>query len=328
MRTRLATAPGLRPVLPHGLPSAWARWLSLGSRWLSLGSRWLSLGSRWLSLGSRWLPLVLLLGAWLGSAAARAAPAAAPVNAMTKLPAGKGAAVPGPVPLAGAVTAAELPSGLTPSDVLAMSIDRAERRCLSRTVGRAELVGCRDSRCASPGLQRKILSLTDLLDGQVIRPGMLQRAGERLVKLGFFRTISVDCRVLASSGDAVLRWQVTIAEVVRSVAFEGNSAIFQDELRNKLLIRPGDVLGPDTPEGRLKLQGQKETLQNLYQRNGFDDARVDIEAKVVRPGEVRVWIRIAEGERKRITDRKLVIAPLEEPGEAADKAGLYCRPIG
>lgn len=282
------------------------------------------------------LPLAVALVAWLAAGAVRAAPAKPkapapapqPINTMTGLPASPAVAVPKPVVLPAAVTAAELPAGLSPTDVLAMSIDRAELRCLNRVVGRAELVGCRDARCQSPGLQRKILSLTDLQVGKKIESGMLQRAGERLVKLGFFRTISVDCRMLASSGEAVLRWQVTTAEVVRSVEFDGNSAIFQDELRNKLLIRPGDVLGPETPEGRLKLQGQKETLQNLYQRNGFDDARVDVEARLVRPGEVKVRIRIAEGERKRITDRKLVIAPLEEPAAAAEEAGLYCRPIG
>jgi outer membrane protein assembly factor BamA len=268
-----------------------------------------------------------VLQSGLGYAAApnKAPAATVPVLGASAFGPGKGVAV-GAVALPAGTTAVELAASLTQADVLEMAVERSEKRCQGRAVAHVDIKGCENTACAEAKVRRQVLSLTDLLPGQIIRPGLVRKAAERLARLGFFRTIAVDC-LPDTQGNARLTWRVVGAEVVRTIEFIGNSAIFQDELRNKLLIRPGDPLSPDTPEGRIKLQGQRETLINLYQRAGFDDAKVQVSAALLRPGQVKVRILISEGERKRINDRKLVLATLEEPGPEADAAGLWCRPI-
>jgi outer membrane protein assembly factor BamA len=199
----------------------------------------------------------------------------------------------------------------------------AEQACVERRIGAVTFEGCPGTRCEPEFVQARMASLTDLHPGQPLRVGRLAVALRRLQQLGFFRTLDVSC-LPDVGGSAHLTFHVTGNLFVRKVEFTGNKAIFADELRSKALIRNGDVLNPDTPDGKNLLQRERESIEALYQRAGYDDARTSTTTRVIRQGELEVRIEIDERLRQRVTQKGVVIDELPAPLPDEKAAGLVC----
>lgn len=187
--------------------------------------------------------------------------------------------------------------------------------------------GCVAPPCADVGVQAQMASLTDLQAGKPLRKGQLAVAMNRLKVLGFFRSVRVDCMV-TPPGQATLTWTVIGKSYVRAVQFDGNAALFEDELRAKLLIQPGDALSDDEVERRQRLRAQEEALEGLYHRSGFDGVRVQVTAEDLQPGQLRLRVQVEEGERKRITQAKISLQDPAPPTDVEQRHGLLCPRVG
>jgi outer membrane protein assembly factor BamA len=202
----------------------------------------------------------------------------------------------------------------------------SEQHCVNRNVAAITWQGCEGTHCEHPEQRTLIESLTEMRAGTTIRRGAVARATSRMLQLGFFAKVHVDCQT-DTAGGAQLRWTVAGNHFVRRVDFAGNAAVFEDELRAKLVIRPGDILNPDSLDGSHALTLQRTAIEGLYQRYGFDSAKVQIGAVPFdggRPDELRLVVAIDEGVKQRVAATHFRLEPLAPPSEAEEHAGLVC----
>ena len=202
----------------------------------------------------------------------------------------------------------------------------AEKRCLARPLRAIEWQGCDGARCEDPDERARMESLMDLTPGTPLRAGGVQRAVRRLLQLGFFQRVTVECDP-DLTGQAQVRINVVGNQFVRRVDFVGNAQVFEDELRAKLLIRPGDILNPGTLEARTALNLQATAITGLYQRYGFDQAKAELKTVPFdggRSNELLLLVTIDEGAKQRVTSTRLRLESLPAPSEAEERAGLVC----
>lgn len=233
------------------------------------------------------------------------------------------------VGLPAAASVSQLPTGLSGARFLIgdSGVDQAEQACLGAAVAQVVVDGCDNTPCAQPEVLAAVKSLTDLAPGRPIVAGQVGKAWERILRLGYFKTATVLCKV-DGDGKAVVRWRVVGSQFVRGIDVSGNSSMFQDEVRAKLQIQPGDVLNIDTVDGRKTLAAQQDAIEALYRRNGFLDAKVQVSTRPVGPAQLRVVIVIDEGERKRITQTKIILQDPPRPTDVEERHGLICARIG
>ncbi len=230
-----------------------------------------------------------------------------------------------PVGPAGAPTAQ---AGAAASDAIEAELAatpglaNAERNCADRPIAVAELLDCLGTRCQDREERRKLLSLADLQPGTLLVSGMLLRAIRRMTETGFVRIVAVDCTGAASG--ARIRLRVIGNKVIRGIRFEGNREIFTAELQARLLFQAGDVLDAETDAGRLQLQRQTVAFETLYQRSGFEQAKIEISAEPVGIGQVGVVVRINEGRRDRVTGLVTVLQDPHRPNDRERAAGMLC----
>ena len=225
-----------------------------------------------------------------------------------------------------AVDAAAEASATTASDLEALratpGLAEAERLCAGRPIAVAELLDCLGTRCQDREERRKLLSLSDLTVGKTLKPDALLQAVARLVATGFFRVRQVGCTPAATG--ARIRIRVQGNTVVRSIRIEGNKELFTSELRNKLLFQPGDVLNPETEEGKALVARQVAAYETLYQRAGFEKAKVQIGTIAYGVGQLVVEINVVEGGRERISGIRLEVLDPHVPNERELAASLVC----
>jgi outer membrane protein assembly factor BamA len=222
--------------------------------------------------------------------------------------------------------AAPLPEAPTRVVVQDAAMDALDQRCGRRPVGEVRFEGCAGTRCEADSVRERMRSLVGMRGGSPLRPGQMTVSRERLLKLGFFRSVAVDCQV-NDIGQAVVTFQVVGHDFVRRLLFEGNRAVFTDELRGRAIIRAGDPLDADTPDGRNTLIRQTDSVIAVYKRAGFERPKVEVAAEPLEPGQVVVRVRIDEGERQRATQVRVHI---DEPPAATVQeraAGLVCPPL-
>ncbi|MEY3011506.1 MAG: hypothetical protein RIT45_241 [Pseudomonadota bacterium] len=198
----------------------------------------------------------------------------------------------------------------------------AQTACGGQPIATAELLGCVGTRCQNKQDREKLLSLTDLLPGRTLGPNALQLAVQRLEATGFFRVQKVRC--LSRPSGARIAITVLGNQFVRSIELRGNREVLESELRNKLVLQPGDVLNPDTDDGRALLARQKAAFETLYQREGFESAKVVLVAKTFGVGLVGVEIDIVEGAKQHVAAIRTRILDPHRPTQQEAAAGLRC----
>lgn len=273
-----------------------------------------------------WLRLCLVVAA--GALATLAAtPAARAQAAGPAVDGGAAAATRGqPEARAGAVDAPAESTATNVSDLEALKatpgLAEAERLCAGRPIAVAELLDCIGTRCQDREERRKLLSLTDLTVGKTLQHEALLLGVSRLAATGFFRIRQVSCT--AAPTGARIRIRVLGNNVIRSIRIEGNKELFASELRNKLLFQPGDVLNPDSEEGKSLVSRQVAAYETLYQRAGFEKAKVQISTQPYGVGQVIVEIAVVEGGRERISGTRLQVLDPHVPNERELSASLVC----
>lgn len=197
--------------------------------------------------------------------------------------------------------------------------------CAGKPIAVAELLGCVGTRCQDRDERESLLSLADLLPGRVLVAGALERAVARLHQTGFFHVESVAC-TLGVSG-ARLRVRVRGTTVIRHVRIEGNRELFSSELRNKLLFQPGDVLEPDTVEGKALIARQQAAIETVYQRAGFERAKVTLRTEPFAVGQITVTLVVDEGMRDRVAAVRVKILDPHQPTAQERAADLRCERV-
>ncbi len=208
----------------------------------------------------------------------------------------------------------------------APGVAAAEKACLGLQMGGVEFAGCPGTRCGEGSVQKRMVSLTDLHTGKPLVAGQLALALDRVQRLGFFRTVDISC-LPDIRGQAHVTFRVVGNAFVRRVQFAGNKTLFTDELRGKSLIHPGDVLNPDTSEGKNLLNRECWSIESLYQRAGYDHARATAATRVSGRGELEVTLTIEEGERQHVTELRVAIAEPPAPTVEEVAAGLVCAKV-
>jgi len=242
----------------------------------------------------------------------------------TPTEAGEAQRLPFTVPMAAGLTATDMSPGMLGRlSGVDPGIDRAEKACLARVIADTSLLGCAGTACEDEDTYANLLSLTDLVPGTLLRPEQMRRAHARLMDVGYFRAVSLSC-LPDARGYARIAIAVRGNQFVRYIEFRGNEKLWQDELRNKLLIRAGDVLNQDTPDGMAALERQRAAIEAVYVRNGFDGAKVQARAVEERPGQLRVILAIDEGRRKRVRRVLVRLLEMRDPTKAEEDSGLVC----
>ncbi|MCB9737644.1 MAG: BamA/TamA family outer membrane protein [Deltaproteobacteria bacterium] len=262
---------------------------------------------------------------------------ARPCVATTGPPRPDRAAEPGPsspapgAPLPRSVTPTERPRPSSPgseggeSERVVPGLAESEKSCAGAEIATAELLGCVGTRCQDRDTRAKLLSLTDLRRGSRLAPDGLQRAVARLEATGFFRIDKVRCTLRPSGARIAL--SVLGNNVIRAIRFDGNRDVLESELRNKLLFQPGDVLNPETEDGRAQLARQKSALETLYQRAGFEDVQVAVTAESTGVGLVAIDVVIREGAKQHIATIRTKILDPHRPNKREEEAGLRCERV-
>jgi outer membrane protein insertion porin family len=119
--------------------------------------------------------------------------------------------------------------------------------------------------------------------GDAYDAGKVDRSIKALFSTGLFADVSIDM-----SGSAVI---VTVTEnpVINEVAFEGNSEVDTETLRNEVQLKPRSVFT------RAKVQADVQRILDVYQRQGRFTAHVDPKIIELEQNRVNLVFEITEG---------------------------------
>jgi outer membrane protein insertion porin family len=164
-----------------------------------------------------------------------------------------------------------------------------------------------------PGeLERLEAYVHDVL-GNPVGPGLIAEVSRRLDLLG--RYSAPVCRTEPLDDERVLlACTVRRARVLRSVVFDTHFstdvdgaanglplAILENELRKRVLLRPGEPIDDDDVLGRGRIARQRQRIEDFLEREGYFGARVIIEVgDPGENGEVDVRVRIGGGSFVRV----------------------------
>jgi outer membrane protein insertion porin family len=120
---------------------------------------------------------------------------------------------------------------------------------------------------------------------------------EALFKMGFFDNVEVDATPF--EGGLRLTYRLTEKPTVRTVRIEGNAAIKEDVIRDKLDLAPGAVFSPQA------VARNAEKIRAFYEEEGHYQAEVTGSHQAISEREVEVVFRIQEGEIFRIREVRI-----------------------
>jgi outer membrane protein assembly factor BamA len=135
------------------------------------------------------------------------------------------------------------------------------------------------------GLQRissdQVILASGLQIGQVVDGNMMDAAADKLMRSGWFRSVSY--RVRTADSDMTVIFEVeekpsntsaaaaatTTGDVLGQVQWTGNQALSSQELSTAFALSPGD------PADRAKVDQGLEAVRKAYARKGYISARVE-----------------------------------------------------
>ncbi|GIX46417.1 MAG: outer membrane protein assembly factor BamA [Candidatus Tectimicrobiota bacterium] len=128
--------------------------------------------------------------------------------------------------------------------------------------------------------------------GKPFSPQVLREDIRRLYALGVFDNIMVTAEPIADGVRLV--FIVSEKPTVRNVTFSGNRFVNDDEIRQRLRLRPRDTFD------RHRLRETVSSLRSYYREQGYYFAHVSPEVTAVADNQVDVHLRITEGKKVRI----------------------------
>ncbi len=151
--------------------------------------------------------------------------------------------------------------------------------------------------CSDWEVVERFKQMSGLAEGQIYRAARLERAQSRLAMTGFFRELSVEAR---REEDGVyveiVAWG---AVLIRRIKFDGLSPPpFEQELRNVLMYRPGQVFVDDADQAQAQLQ----SLEAMFEQEGFFGTRITLRAERLEddPHLVDLTFEIERGQDRKI----------------------------
>lgn len=163
-------------------------------------------------------------------------------------------------------------------------------------------IECVQTFCKNPDNMDALIRATGLELGHLTDARELQIATERLRKTGFFSGIHPSYE---TEGDRIRVTFHTVAHTfIRKIVIDDSGALYESEIKKRMLLRPGAPLYPRTallrgkdPDAmdraaliQIALDDQRDSLRRLYEKAGYFDAEVSLETVDV--GEERVDIHI------------------------------------
>ncbi|HVO23412.1 MAG TPA: outer membrane protein assembly factor BamA [Candidatus Margulisiibacteriota bacterium] len=144
-----------------------------------------------------------------------------------------------------------------------------------------------DFDCPAPIDRRGLLQIMPFKVGDVLQPGDLARARERLTLTGIFSAVEVTAESRPEGVAIVAR--LVRQTILNALRFRGNDTLSTDDLTRVARLREGTVVTEE------QQRAAASRLRERYATEGFEAAVVTVEQRVLSPGEVDVTFRIVEG---------------------------------
>ncbi len=146
--------------------------------------------------------------------------------------------------------------------------------------------------------ESQVRSQIEIKPGDTLDPRAVARDIGRIMKLGFFATVSAD--IDRSGGRNVLTYNIAEEQTIREIRIAGNKKLKERQIRGAIQWREGASFY------REAYGEERDALQTLYRSKGFMNATVDIVVEPVAAGEVRVTYVINEGRKAKITSIEFI----------------------
>ncbi|HEX28629.1 TPA: outer membrane protein assembly factor BamA [Candidatus Poribacteria bacterium] len=144
-----------------------------------------------------------------------------------------------------------------------------------------------------------IRSLIETREGEEISLDKLSKDIKELYNsTGAFSNIMVDVQPV--DGGLSVEYKVIENPKIKSIKIEGNKAIKEKEIRDKISISPGEFFHEKT------VWDNKQRILQLYRDKGFYNAKVDTRTKKNQDGTVDLIFAISEGEKVKVENVKLL----------------------
>jgi outer membrane protein insertion porin family len=188
--------------------------------------------------------------------------------------------------------------------------------CWGTVRAEADVVGTIAFEGADALDQRDVRRELPLRPGEAFTREKLEESVEWLRQKKIFDSVRADVVLLDGTAEVTFRLQPT--PFVVEVRVAGASHIDEETLLRRARVREDEALTSERSEAA------KRRLVDLYVERGYPQATVELEAVTVRPGKVRVILRITEGEPVRVAD--VVITGLAGDLEASARRSLPFEP--
>jgi outer membrane protein insertion porin family len=144
-----------------------------------------------------------------------------------------------------------------------------------------------------------IRSLIETREGEEISLDKLSKDIKELYNsTGAFSDVQVDVKPV--EGGLAVEYKLIENPKIKSIKIEGNKAIKEKEIRDRITISPDEFLHEKT------VWDNKQRILQLYKDNGFYAAKVETITKENQDGTVDLIFRIFEGEKVRIESVKFL----------------------
>lgn len=175
----------------------------------------------------------------------------------------------------------------------------APHACTGRIIGRLRLTGCLNTKCEAEQDYKKLLTLTDLVPGKSrYEPKNVERAVQRLLKTGFFLRVTPVCHLFGTA--ARLDFKVVGNTFIDEVEITGKYQFFKSFIRKRLILRPGQVLNVPSKAATQAMERQAQSLKGLYEKRGFVETRIKIDAQPLGQFRLKLVVEIDKGKRVKV----------------------------
>jgi len=194
--------------------------------------------------------------------------------------------------------------------------DAGGSTCTTGPILSSRIEGCDTPRCLLPGFTDAVLELGDLSEGNTLDQATLKAARDRIERLGFFRTINLECEAGQGGVEVVLR--VVPRKHLDKIRVNGQRHFHESDLVDRLALRRGDCLDPEDPGTADILKRVRDFIKRDFMEAGFQGTTVKTKMVPAEDGLVDLDIQVEEGKSLKLSSIKASLAPASESGPSHD----------
>jgi len=174
-------------------------------------------------------------------------------------------------------------------------------RCADLPIQSIQIQGCDGTWCADEREQTKLHDLISLPPQKVWTEAWAANALNRLKLSGFFQNQTLTCTKSEDKMFAVVLVQLAPNRWIRRVRISGNQALYESEIMKQLTLRAGTAFNAESSRAKEQIEQQIDQIEDLYQKEGFDNAVVRVESTAIGNEWVDIHIRIREGRKAKVS---------------------------